>query len=131
MLALWTRMNPVVLTLIARRRQASLDRGFGRCVVLRTHKSGIKKYRNGAVDRVVAPAMRDGRPERGRDRALDADGIAEVGGYINDGAARLPQLFCCAAVMARTVLTAISKNWWHPCCDAEPCQQQGRWLPPA
>ena len=65
--------------------QASLDRGFGRCVVLRTHKSGIKKYRNGAVDRVVAPAMRDGRPERGRDRALDADGIAEVGGYINDG----------------------------------------------
>ena len=55
--------------------------------MLRTHKSGIKKYRNGAVDRVVAPAMRDGRPERGRDRALDADGIAEVGGYINDGAA--------------------------------------------
>ena len=65
--------------------------------MLRTHKSGIKKYRNGAVDRVVAPAMRDGRPERGRDRALDADGIAEVGGYINDGAAPLP-LFRHAAV---------------------------------
>ena len=50
-------------------------------------RAAIKKYRNGAVDRVVAPVMRDGRPERARDRALDVDGIAEVGGHINDGAA--------------------------------------------
>ncbi len=103
-------MTSSLLTLMhadARRRQASLDRGFGRCVVLRTHKSGIKKYRNGAVDRVVAPAMRDGRPERGRDRALDADGIAEVGGYINDGAAPL-QLF------RRVFLAWLAPRWPPP-----------------
>ena len=87
-------------------------------MVLRTHKSGIKKYRNGAVDRVVAPAMRDGRPERGRDRALDADGIAEVGGYINDGALRR-QLFRRAAIMAGTVLAVRCRSEQYSCCDAE------------
>ena len=60
-----------------------MDRGFGRCIVLRTHKSGIKRYRNGAIDRIVAP---DPASLRSREKSLDSDGMAGVGQFISNGA---------------------------------------------
>ena len=64
------------------RTQSSLDRGFGRCIVLRTHKASIKRYRNGAIDRIVAP---DPTNLRAREKALDSDGMAGVGQFISNG----------------------------------------------
>lgn len=36
--------------------RASLDRGFGRCIVLKKSQAVLRKYPNRAQDRVVAPA---------------------------------------------------------------------------
>lgn len=54
--------------------------------MLRTHKSGIKRYRNGAIDRIVAP---DPANLRAREKALDSDGMAGVGQFISNGAGPL------------------------------------------
>lgn len=35
--------------------KAGLDRGFGRCIVVRKSVAYIKKYANGSADRVVGP----------------------------------------------------------------------------
>ena len=35
--------------------KASLDRGFGRCLVTRKNVSHVKKYTNGSCDRIVGP----------------------------------------------------------------------------
>ena len=36
--------------------RAALDRGFGRCVVLRKYGAQIKKYSNRTTDRIVPPS---------------------------------------------------------------------------
>ena len=80
---------------------ASLDRGFGRCVVLRKHGAVIKKYANRAADRIVYPTRQTagvgaagsggaaagtvGTVARDRRGLLDADGIAAVGQLIQPG----------------------------------------------
>lgn len=37
--------------------KSSLDRGFGRCVVLRKYGATLKKYKNRTTDRVVRPTL--------------------------------------------------------------------------
>lgn len=55
--------------------KASLDRGFGRCQVMKKFSTSLKKYANGSYDRVV-PAG----PDAGlRFECLEGDGIAGVG----------------------------------------------------
>lgn len=60
--------------------KASLDRGFGRCQVMKKFSTTLKKYGNGKYDRVI-PATPD--PVTGkigsRFEILDADGIGGVG----------------------------------------------------
>lgn len=41
--------------------RASLDRGFGRCIVLKKSQTVLKKYANRTADRVVAPTPGMGR----------------------------------------------------------------------
>lgn len=83
--------------------RASLDRGFGRCALVRKHATSLKRYPNRATDRIAAPPPpppeRPGRrrgpggapPARalsggsGRFAALDADGIAEPGRPLGTG----------------------------------------------
>jgi DNA-directed RNA polymerase III subunit RPC2 len=36
--------------------RASLDRGFGRCIVIKKSQAVLRKYANRTQDRVVAPA---------------------------------------------------------------------------
>ena len=64
--------------------RSSLDRGFGRCIVLRKYGVQVKKYANRTMDRIVGPnpALSAGA---GRHHLLDADGIAAVGGTIAPG----------------------------------------------
>ncbi|KAG2492788.1 hypothetical protein HYH03_008949 [Edaphochlamys debaryana] len=64
----------------------SLDRGFGRCIVLKKYGINLKKYANRASDRIVAPLPMPGQKTVApRFRLLDRDGIACVGDYILPG----------------------------------------------
>ncbi|KAJ3409998.1 DNA-directed RNA polymerase III core subunit ret1, partial [Chytridiales sp. JEL 0842] len=61
--------------------KASVDRGFGRCQVLRKYSTMIKSYPNRTYDRLVTA------PEQEMEKyaLIDADGIAGVGEKIKDG----------------------------------------------
>ena len=41
--------------------KSSLDRGFGRCIVLRKYGTTMKKYKNRTTDRVVRPLIQPGQ----------------------------------------------------------------------
>lgn len=42
----------------------SLDRGFGRCIVLKKYGVSLKKYANRTMDRIVAPVPLPGKTGR-------------------------------------------------------------------
>ncbi|GLJ24758.1 hypothetical protein SUGI_0473260 [Cryptomeria japonica] len=66
--------------------KSSLDRGFGRCIVLKKSSAVIKKYVNRTQDRIVGPRMiangKGGYVVDSRCQILDADGIAAPGEII-------------------------------------------------
>jgi DNA-directed RNA polymerase III subunit RPC2 len=66
--------------------KASLDRGFGRCQVMRKFSTMIKSYANSTYDR-LADAQKDPVTNENIEKhgVLDIDGIAEVGARINPG----------------------------------------------
>jgi DNA-directed RNA polymerase III subunit RPC2 len=66
--------------------KASVDRGFGRCQVLRKYPVSLKSYPNETHDEVLAPSLRpDGTgPEKGH-TLMDSDGIARVGEMVRAG----------------------------------------------
>lgn len=55
--------------------KASLDRGFGRCMVMKKGMVTLKKYANGSYDRIVAPPP----SSYSKYEALSGDGIASPG----------------------------------------------------
>ncbi|GFU08483.1 DNA-directed RNA polymerase III subunit RPC2 [Nephila pilipes] len=60
--------------------KASLDRGFGRCLVYRTSKTTVKRYTNQTYDRVQGPKVdAETRKPIWRHMPLDSDGIAAPG----------------------------------------------------
>lgn len=63
----------------------SLDRGFGRCVVLRKYGTFLKRYANRTQDRITRPAMDSSNNKSVRFRALDDDGIAAPGSILTQG----------------------------------------------
>ncbi|MEW5318770.1 MAG: hypothetical protein WDW38_009963 [Sanguina aurantia] len=66
--------------------KSSLDRGFGRCIVLKKYAASLKKYANRAMDRIVCPLPTPGgKGVPPRFRLLDKDGIAGVGEFIMPG----------------------------------------------
>eukprot|EP01114_Cavostelium_apophysatum_P020204 TRINITY_DN6708_c0_g1_i4.p1 TRINITY_DN6708_c0_g1~~TRINITY_DN6708_c0_g1_i4.p1 ORF type:complete len:1163 (+),score=317.41 TRINITY_DN6708_c0_g1_i4:32-3520(+) len=67
--------------------KASLDRGFGRCIVYRKYTTNIKKYPNQSYDR-VAPPPPENMVERkfaNKYSVLDADGICSPGLAVSAG----------------------------------------------
>ncbi|XP_060675670.1 DNA-directed RNA polymerase III subunit 2 isoform X2 [Ziziphus jujuba] len=60
--------------------KASLDRGFGRCIVMKRLSAIIQKYENNTQDRIARP-NRAGN-DAGRMQVLDDDGIAAPGEII-------------------------------------------------
>jgi DNA-directed RNA polymerase III subunit RPC2 len=65
--------------------QGSIDRGFGRCQVLRKQTTQIKKYSNGGFDR-LADAPRDTNGDvMKRYQTLEADGITGVSEKLDEG----------------------------------------------
>ncbi|MCL4124386.1 UNVERIFIED_CONTAM: hypothetical protein GTU68_027524 [Idotea baltica] len=63
--------------------KASLDRGYGRCIIYRNAKTSVKRYANQTSDRVQGPLMQvmdDGSQKvTWKHEILDNDGIAAVG----------------------------------------------------
>ncbi|KIY47676.1 beta and beta-prime subunits of DNA dependent RNA-polymerase [Fistulina hepatica ATCC 64428] len=65
--------------------KASLDRGYGRCQVLRKNTTLIRKYPNGTYDR-LADAPLDGNGNKAkRYDIIQADGLAGVGERVDPG----------------------------------------------
>ncbi|KAJ3316651.1 DNA-directed RNA polymerase III core subunit ret1, partial [Blyttiomyces sp. JEL0837] len=63
--------------------KASLDRGFGRCQVLRKYATMIKTYPNRTYDRLVVPSEQD---QLGSKYSLiEGDGLAGVGDKVREG----------------------------------------------
>ncbi|EEC49608.1 predicted protein [Phaeodactylum tricornutum CCAP 1055/1] len=71
--------------------KAAVDRGFGRCMVLRKHQTSVRRYANGTMDRTCAPpdpgSFPDGEDDKrfARYMAIDKDGICRVGEKIENG----------------------------------------------
>lgn len=64
--------------------KGSVDRGFGRCQVLRKYPVQLKHYANGSRDIVKPPDYDNGAPIK-KHALLDADGIANVGEKVSQG----------------------------------------------
>eukprot|EP00698_Gefionella_okellyi_P020200 TRINITY_DN6313_c0_g1_i1.p1 TRINITY_DN6313_c0_g1~~TRINITY_DN6313_c0_g1_i1.p1 ORF type:complete len:1145 (-),score=272.81 TRINITY_DN6313_c0_g1_i1:1949-5320(-) len=67
--------------------KASLDRGFGRCIVMRKFSTTLKTYQNNSYDRLVPaqPFASEEEREKSAFRIIDDDGIAAVGESIKHG----------------------------------------------
>jgi DNA-directed RNA polymerase III subunit RPC2 len=64
--------------------KSSLDRGFGRCIVIRRYATQLKKYANRTQDRIVGPPAGPlGATQKFA--LLDHDGIAAAGELIRPG----------------------------------------------
>merc|ERR1719334_2983401 len=60
--------------------RASLDRGYGRCLVYRNTKSSLKRYANQTYDRILGPLLDPGTKKPiYKHSILDGDGICGVG----------------------------------------------------
>lgn len=56
--------------------KAGLDRGYGRCIVLKRQSTAIKKYTNGTNDEIKAPPVDEKGDVLKQYSKLDDDGIA-------------------------------------------------------
>ncbi|KAG0077390.1 DNA-directed RNA polymerase III core subunit ret1 [Linnemannia elongata] len=67
--------------------KASLDRGYGRCQVLRKYATLLRQYPNGSYDRLADPPVHPDDPNTVQEKyeVLDKDGIASVGERIKPG----------------------------------------------
>ncbi|KAL3762320.1 hypothetical protein ACHAW5_006320, partial [Stephanodiscus triporus] len=71
--------------------KASIDRGFGRCMVIKKHQASVRRYQNGTMDRTCAApdpaAFPDGEEDKryARYRAVDKDGLCMVGELLDNG----------------------------------------------
>jgi DNA-directed RNA polymerase III subunit RPC2 len=65
--------------------KASIDRGFGRCMVLKKASTLIKKYANGSHDRIISPPAADERNTQLKYHGLDSDGLAQPGVSLKTG----------------------------------------------
>jgi DNA-directed RNA polymerase III subunit RPC2 len=71
--------------------KSAIDRGFGRCMVLRKHQTSVRRYANGSQDRTRGPPdakdFADGEEDKRykKFKAIDDDGICMVGEKIENG----------------------------------------------
>ena len=71
--------------------KAAIDRGFGRCIILRKHQTSVRRYANGTMDRTCGPPDPSGFPGGEADKryqkysAIDLDGLCKVGELLESG----------------------------------------------
>jgi DNA-directed RNA polymerase III subunit RPC2 len=71
--------------------KSSIDRGYGRCFVMRKHQTTVRKYTNGTHDRLAGPPDPETATGLVAARAqrlahIDSDGLPYVSEYVNPGA---------------------------------------------
>lgn len=73
--------------------RASLDRGYGRCLVYRTAKCTLKRYANQTYDRIMGPTI-DAATKKPiwKHDVLDTDGIAMPGEMVENRKVRISYL---------------------------------------
>ena len=70
--------------------KASVDRGYGRCLVYRNAKCTLKRYANQSSDRILGPTINAVKKEPiFRHAPLDLEGIAHVGAKIENKQVRI------------------------------------------
>jgi len=71
--------------------KASIDRGFGRCMVFKKQATSVRRYQNGSLDRTCAPPDASAFPDGEEDKrykkfkAVDKDGLCMVGELLDNG----------------------------------------------
>uniref|UniRef100_A0A6U4JF41 DNA-directed RNA polymerase subunit beta n=1 Tax=Phaeomonas parva TaxID=124430 RepID=A0A6U4JF41_9STRA len=70
--------------------KGSIDRGYGRCLVLKKAQASIRRYANGSLDRTVGPPPMTDESRKNDKRyrkflALDEDGLPHVGEKVEPG----------------------------------------------
>ncbi|KAI9296304.1 DNA-directed RNA polymerase III subunit RPC2 [Neoconidiobolus thromboides FSU 785] len=95
--------------------KSSVDRGFGRCQVLRKYTTLLKKYANGGFDRLADPPLDEKGEIMEKFKALGSDGIAEVGEKIEPG-----QIFINKQTPASTGNDTLSTSQWTGSYKATP-----------
>ena len=71
--------------------KAAIDRGFGRCIILRKHQTSVRRYANGTMDRTCGPPDPSNFPGGEEDKrykkysAIDLDGLCKVGELLESG----------------------------------------------
>uniref|UniRef100_A0A8C4ID02 DNA-directed RNA polymerase subunit beta n=1 Tax=Dicentrarchus labrax TaxID=13489 RepID=A0A8C4ID02_DICLA len=84
--------------------KASLDRGFGRCLVYKNAKCTLRRYTNQTFDKVMGPMLDAAtRKPIWRHSILDADGICSPGEYQQDR--KRPSMPCCSRKCASSFLS--------------------------
>lgn len=74
--------------------KASLDRGYGRCLVYRSTKAVLKKHPNQLYDRIMGPLVDSNTKKVAwKHDVLDADGIATPGERVHDKKASIYILY--------------------------------------
>ena len=83
--------------------KASIDRGFGRCMVLKKQQTSVRRYQNGTMDRTCAApdpsVFPDGEKDKrfARFKAVDKDGLCNVGELLENGTVIVnKECECCA-----------------------------------
>lgn len=65
--------------------KASIERGFGRSLILKTMTDEVRRYANGAMDRILVPPVIGTNPSLKKFHAVDKDGISYVGSMVSSG----------------------------------------------
>lgn len=69
--------------------RASLDRGYGRCCVMKKEVASLRKYANGSQDMLqrtaYRPSSKDGEETAVREKAIDVDGLPMPGAQLREG----------------------------------------------
>lgn len=71
--------------------RGSIDRGFGRCMVIKKQVASIRRYANGTTDRTAGPVGPEQFPGGTQDQRyrkqmyLDPDGLCQVGEILEPG----------------------------------------------
>lgn len=98
--------------------KASIDRGFGRCQVLRKYPVTLKEYPNKALDDCVPPSANDTNADGSVKETfarIDDDGIARVGEKISAG-----EIFVNKQVPRNANSSGLSENGTDTGYDAQP-----------
>lgn len=64
--------------------KSSIERGFGRSLILKTVNDSVKRYSNGSMDRILIPPPINKNPSLKKFASVDQDGLPYVGAIVSN-----------------------------------------------